>query len=77
MKKIITIYTVAVIAVSFASCKKQYSCSCETKSTGIPISYSKHSLGKSSKKVAEAACNSISTSFASMGDTVTMTCKLD
>lgn len=77
MRKIITLTTIAIIAVSFASCKKQYSCSCETKSTGIPTTYTKQSLGKSSKKVAEAACNSISTSFASMGDTVTMTCKLD
>lgn len=79
MKKIITCVTVAAIAMTFASCKKDYSCTCTTttSATGIPATTSKVSLGKQTKKDAESACNGKSSSASSGGVTVTISCKLD
>lgn len=77
MKKIITCVTVAAIAMTFASCKKDYSCTCTTSTTGMPSTTSKVSLGKQTKKDAESACNGKSSSASSGGITVSVSCKLD
>ena len=53
MKKI-TLLAVVLIAASFASCKKNYTCSCSD-TDGYSADYS---LGKQTKKNAQATCDS-------------------
>lgn len=61
MKKI-TILAVALLAISFASCKKEYTCACTTtlSYTGGKDDYKDDAQAyskKMSKKTAEAACD--------------------
>lgn len=72
MKKIAAIAAVALIGVIvLPSCKKDYTCVCTTTAAGVS-STSEVSLGKQSKKDAEAAC---SAKVVATGG-VTMECKL-
>ncbi len=63
MKKITMFAAVAVLALSFASCKKTYVCSCSDNATatyaGDKLDYT---LPKQKKKDAEATCKSYQTS---------------
>lgn len=68
MKKI-TIIAIAFVAVSFASCKKDYTCTC---TSGGSSSTTK--LIKVTKKTAQANCASTVTS--SQGFSYTETCTL-
>lgn len=57
MKKIAPIVAIALLAVTFTSCKKNYTCECKTTMNGVSTVASGTSTGKISKKDAEAACN--------------------
>jgi hypothetical protein len=61
MKKI-TILSIAFIAISFASCKKDYTCSCTYTTTepGAPTTEYSTVFKKTSKKSAKSACVSSS-----------------
>lgn len=59
MKKIVPILALAAIA-AFASCKKEYSCTCSYKATGIDTTI-KHDLGKQKKSDAESSCDKYET----------------
>jgi hypothetical protein len=52
MKKIAPIVAIALLAVTFTSCKKKYSCDCTI--AGVTT---KSDLGKQKKSDAETACN--------------------
>jgi hypothetical protein len=73
MKKIAAIAAVALIGVIvLPSCKKDYTCVCTTTIAGAPAQTSEFSLGKQSKKDAEAACSAKVTT----GGVAVMECKL-
>ena len=55
MKKITLLATI-VIATSFASCKKKYTCTCTGTSNGASGVYS-YDLGKIRKKNAKSSCD--------------------
>ncbi len=57
MKKIAPIAALALLAVSFTSCKKDYTCECKSTYNGVTTTTSGSSTGKMKKSDAEAACN--------------------
>lgn len=71
MKKLFPVAAVAVLALTFTSCKKDYKCTCTWDISGTPGTYS-WDLGKQKKKDAEAACK-----YAAALPGVTYNCKLD
>lgn len=70
MKKITLIAAVAVLASTFASCKKAYTCTCTSSSGGASYSASEV-YPKMSKSDAEAKCSANNVS--SNGGSVTCT----
>ncbi|MBN8671846.1 MAG: hypothetical protein ACK4EY_15385 [Flavipsychrobacter sp.] len=72
MKKIAPIAALALLAVSFTSCKKDYKCTCTMTVSGVSQTVS-YDLGKQKKSDAESACSAKATSVAG----ITYTCKLD
>lgn len=72
MKKLFPVAAVAVLAMMFTSCKKDYTCTCTSTVAGTTTTVS-GKTGKMSKKDAKAACEkgNVSTSFGSV------TCKID
>jgi len=56
MKKVFAICAVALFAVSFTSCKKDYTCTCTTVVTGIDDVVTTSTLN-ASKKDATTACD--------------------
>lgn len=66
MKKIAPIAAIALVAVMFTSCKKEYTCECSV--NGAVVSTTTF---KAKKSDAESSCNATAT----MG-TTTMSCKL-
>lgn len=69
MKKALTLFAgVAVVAMLFSSCKKDYTCSCTI--AGITT---KATIANASKKDATDACDASNTSAALVGGS----CKLD
>ena len=73
MKKIATIATLALFAVAFTSCKKDYTCTCKVTVNGQVVTEVTNDLGKQTKKDAEAAC---SAKVANVGG-ASMSCTLD
>lgn len=69
MKKI-SILTIAFAAISFASCKKDYTCTCTTTGGGSSVT----KLVGVNKKTAKANC--VSTTISAMGYAETETCTL-
>jgi hypothetical protein len=61
--------------LSFASCKKDYTCTCTVTSGGSTTS-GKTTIHES-KKDAEEACNAGDASYSSAGVTITTSCELD
>lgn len=59
MKKLTMFAAVAVLALSFASCKKDYVCECTASSGGVSVSGS--TTIKDTKKKAKDACTAKST----------------
>jgi len=70
MKKLIPITAVAVLALMFTSCKKEYTCTCSTTINGVTTSAS-GKTSKMSKKDAKAACEKESTTAG-----ITVSCKI-
>ncbi|MES2133573.1 MAG: hypothetical protein V4506_14585 [Bacteroidota bacterium] len=69
MKKI-TLLAAVIVAASFASCKKNYTCVCTTNnsSNGFAASYT-FDLGKIKKGDAKSACDAAGSSWSSIGYT--------
>jgi hypothetical protein len=72
MKKI-TLLAVAFVAISFASCKKNYNCECTTVNTIIPGDVVTSTTIKNTKKKATSSCEALNTSNAGFSTT---TCKI-
>lgn len=60
MKKIAPIVALAIVAASFASCKKTYTCNCTYTISGVSQTYS-WTTAKMKKKDAETACKNYTT----------------
>ena len=73
MKKIAPIAALALLAVAFTSCKKDYKCTCTTTMNGQTVNTTTIDLGKQKKSDAEAAC---SAKVANVGG-ASMSCTLD
>jgi hypothetical protein len=71
MKKVITIAAAALILASFASCKKDYTCTCK----GTNLTTITYTLGKLTKKDATDVCDTWNTTV-KIGD-ATASCELD
>ena len=69
MKKI-TLFAIAFVAISFASCKKDYTCTCT--SAGSTTSNITKIIGVS-KKAAQANCVSGTSTYGSVGYATTCT----
>ena len=67
MKKI-TLLAAVVIAASFASCKKNYTCTCTGTSQGVSGTYT-YDLGKIKKKDAKSSCDAAGSVWISAGYT--------
>jgi len=76
MKKFIPMTAVAVIALMFTSCKKEYTCTC-TSNVGGTTTTASGKTEKMSKKDAKAKCEAGSSSTTVAGTTISVTCKLD
>jgi hypothetical protein len=62
MKKLTSVAAIALFAIAFTSCKKDYTCECSFKDgNGTVISTQTIDLGKQKKSVAESACSAKST----------------
>jgi polyisoprenoid-binding protein YceI len=78
MKKI-TLLAVAALAMTFASCKKDYTCECKVTSTasGTNVtSTTSGATGKMKKADAEAKCNEGDSNTSILGITVTSECSI-
>lgn len=75
MKKIATIAAVALFAIAFTSCKKDYKCECVSKENGTVLMTQTIELKDQKKKDAETACSGKATA-SSGGVTVTTECNL-
>jgi hypothetical protein len=79
MKKI-TLLTVVLAGLAFASCKKDYTCKCTVVSTTAAVSVtttSSGATGKMKKKDAEAKCNEGDSSTSLLGTSVVSTCEIE
>lgn len=76
MKKFIPMTAVAVIALMFTSCKKEYTCTC-TSNVGGTTTTASGKTEKMSKKDAKAACEKGNMTSTVAGTTVTVSCKID
>lgn len=77
MKKFIPMTAVAVIALMFTSCKKEYTCNCTTTFTGSAPVSSSMKTEKLSKKDAKAQCEKPNGTTTISGVSATVSCKLD
>ena len=79
MKKL-TILSVAFLAISFASCKKDHTCTCTSSSTvpGSTSSTTEYTIVKAKKGDAKRACVKTTNDYTFGGSTYTSThdCKL-
>lgn len=69
MKKI-TLLAVAFVAISFASCKKNYTCECS--SNGVVIA---STTIKNTKSKAKTSCDALSSTYTAYGTGVTCAIK--
>ena len=84
MKKIFSIAAIALVAMTFASCEKSYTCDCTTTTTGTdPItglnvnsSQVVSQTADMKKKDSEDWCAKGNANSSSLGYTVTVSCKL-
>ncbi len=78
MKKI-TLLTVVLAGLAFASCKKDYTCKCTTTTTTSGVSVvttASAATGKMTKKDAEAKCNEGDASATVLGSSVVTACDI-
>lgn len=76
MKKIAPIALVALMAVAFTSCKKDYKCKCTTTSNGVSTTSYSDSF-KETKKKAKDKCNGLDGETTTLGVTVKVDCEVE
>ncbi len=67
MKKI-TLLAAVIVAASFASCKKNYTCTCSGTYNGVSGTYT-YDLGKIKKKDAKSSCDAAGSTWVTVGYT--------
>lgn len=68
MKKMIPVAAVAVLALMFTSCKKDYKCNCTiVDASGAPLPGITYGIQKSSKKDAKSSCDAAQTTYTVAG----------
>lgn len=75
MKKILFFTLLAIIAV-FASCKKNYTCTCVFKEDGIALGIENHHIEEETKKDAKEICDEKSYKVKIVGVEKTYECAL-
>jgi hypothetical protein len=83
-KKMKKVFSLALIAIAFASCTKTYTCECTVKTTGtdpvtgMSINSTSTTSGtiEDKKKEAEDKCASGSTTQTTLGITTAITCEI-
>lgn len=75
MKKM-TLLAVAALAISFASCKKDYTCECTTTVNGGSATTASSNTGKMKKADAEAKCNEGDKTYDLLGNTYKTECTI-
>jgi hypothetical protein len=76
MKKLFPLAAIAVFAVMFTSCKKDYTCTCTQTVTGSTPVTTTVSLGKQTKSDADKACSNYNVTSSAGGTSVTTSCHL-
>ncbi len=77
MKKIFLFAVIAVVGASFASCKKDYTCTCTVKVSGQPDQTVSATIKNVTKSDATKSCDgSVSTYNAVYGSSATISCSL-
>lgn len=76
MKKFAPIAAIALFAVAFTSCKKEWTCECTSTGGGTTTTASDKSATKLSKKDAKAWCESSNGTTSIAGVSFTIDCKL-
>ena len=68
MKKALTLFAgVALVAMLFTSCKKDYTCTCTISGVSTPATYT-----KVSKKTATDACDALNATWTALGGSCTL-----
>jgi hypothetical protein len=75
MKKLIPLALIAVTAVMFTSCKKDYTCKCSYTLNGVTTVLGSVTI-HDTKSNAKDACNKEVTSFNTSGVTATVQCSI-
>lgn len=75
MKKL-TLLAIAVMAICFASCKKDYTCECTSTINGVAYSSSSSNTGKMKKKDADSKCNEGDKTYEISGSTYKIECMI-
>ena len=75
MKKIVLFAMVAIVASTFTSCKKDYTCTCTTKETGVPDVVTTVTIKNATKSDAQKACSG-NASVSGGGVGISITCSL-
>lgn len=77
MKKFLLVAVAAGFALSFGSCKKDYTCTCTTTATGSTTGVTQAiSIPKTTKKKATDACDAMKSSSTVNGSGITTDCHL-
>jgi hypothetical protein len=76
MKRLSSIAAIALFAVAFTSCKKDYTCECTTTQNGTVMSSSELPMGKTTKKKAKDACNALDEEITLFGASAMVNCEI-
>jgi len=80
MKKLVLIASVAFVALTISSCKKEYTCTCTTKSTVDGVTTTATASGKTDKmkkSEAEDLCNTGDSNYTLLGYTYSTDCEIE
>jgi hypothetical protein len=76
MKKILLFAVIAVVGASFASCKKDYTCTCTIKETGSPDQTVSATIKNVTKSDAKKSCEGSVSTYNAMYGGASITCSL-
>lgn len=78
MKKLMPVAAIAVFALMFTSCKKDYTCTCTYSgpSVGVTVSDQKFTISKTTKKDAESKCSGYTSTVSFAGTSTGWNCHL-
>jgi hypothetical protein len=77
MKKTLFGLSAAVMLLSFASCKKDYNCTCEFKFNNAPKQSTSYAINNASRGDAHDACDASETNLKSVAGNTDVECELN